>query len=376
MKRILVSMLTIAIVAVVGFAVTRAYFSDTETSSGNTITAGTIDISVDNENPWIADIPDQITDMKPSYVRWTRHVVRNVGNNPVRLWKHIKDVGTDNNGWSEQECTEAGGTWDGTNCTGEPAPQEQNNIDEYIVYDMYKDGTVSGDPEDNWLGGVNSGGTVVIDEGDGITVADIESVYVYLGQLAPSGQEGDEVVVWQSYHMKDETGNWAQTDTLSYTIEFYAEQVNGTGPTSHTLLLENKNTGGDWSPITGDGIWGVLKWDGDGSKFDFTLSAYGLTPSTNYSLIYYADPWPGNNPGALIKSKNSDASGDLSTSGDVNLGIDLPDPADANYPTGAKIWLIPSSAYNSGTKGVTVWPPANDWLFEYNLIKYDDTNAP
>src|SRR3972149_7734252 len=105
MKRIFVSVLTIAIVAVVGFAVTRAFFSDTETSSGNTITAGTIDISVDNQNPWSVQQPGTIADMKPSYVRWTRHEVKNVGTNPLKLWKHIKDVQTSDNGQTEPECT-------------------------------------------------------------------------------------------------------------------------------------------------------------------------------------------------------------------------------------------------------------------------------
>lgn len=282
MKRILISLMTIAIVAVVGIAVTRAYFSDTETSTGNKITAGTIDISVDTENPWIASEKNQITDMKPSYVRWTRHVVRNVGTNPLRLWKHIKDVTTADNGQSEPECTDGGGTWVNNECTGNYVAQ--NNIDEFIEYDMYIGGEVNGSSVNNWLGGTNSGGTVVIDEDDGITVADIESVFVFLKELAPN----EEITVWQSYHMKNETDNWAQTDELTYTIEFYAEQVNGNGPTSHTLLLENKNTGGDWSPIIGDGIWGVLKWAGDGPTFDFedTLEAHGLTPSTNYSLIY------------------------------------------------------------------------------------------
>src|SRR3990167_4670038 len=169
MKRILVSLLTIAIVAVVGFAVTRAFFSDTETSSGNTITAGTIDISVDDQNPWSTQQPGEIKDMKPSYVRWTKHVVKNVGENPLKLWKHVKNVETNNNDWSEPECSDQGGIWvEPDDCT---TPQtNQNNIDEFIEYDMYIDGTVDGSPENNWLGGSNSGGTVVIDEDDGITV--------------------------------------------------------------------------------------------------------------------------------------------------------------------------------------------------------------
>jgi hypothetical protein len=51
----------------------------------------------------------------------------------------------------------------------------------------------------------------------------------------------------------------------------------------------------------------------------------------------------------------------------------MPDPADANHPTGAKIWLVLSSDYDSGSNSMTAWNP-NEYLFEYNLIKYDDTN--
>jgi hypothetical protein len=358
MKRIAVSVLTIGVVLVAVFAVTRTFFSDTETNS-NTLAAGTIDISVDGANPWSTEEPGAIEDMKPSYVRWTRHVVRNVGDNPVRVWKHIKDVTRNNNGWSESECSDANGVWtEPDECTGYNT--NRNNIDEYIEYDMYVGGSVIGEGANsgnNWLGGHNEGGTVVVHEDDGITVRDIESVFVDLGTINPERQ----IVVWQSYHMKDETGNWAQTDRLSYTIEFYAEQVNGNGPISggagpQTLLLENK-VEGVWDPLNGDGTWGVLKWAGDGNTFDFsaTLEAHGLTPSTSYSLIYYADGWPGN------------------ISANPNLGIDMPDPADANHPTGAKIWLVLSSDYDSGSKSMTAWNP-NEYLFEYNLIKYDDTD--
>jgi len=71
------------------------------------------------------------------------------------------------------------------------------------------------------------------------------------------------------------------------------------------------------------------------------------------------------------------------------LGIDLPSPPDANiydygycespdnYTVchGAKIWLIPASALDGGNLPVTVWPPTDKWLFETNLIWYDDLNV-
>lgn len=372
MKKILLSLISIGVVATTAVFASSAFFSDEETSVGNTIIAGSIDISAEN-GPNSAFVPAEIRDMKPSYVRWTRHLVRNVGTNPVRLWKHIANVQTENNGWSEPECTDAGGVWSENDCSENT--RELNNIDEYIDYDMYIGGTVEGDNvslENNWFGGHNVNGEVVIHEDDGITLHDIESAYIYLGTLEPN----DDIVVWQSYHMKDETGNWAQTDIATFDIEFYAEQVNGNGPSSTTLLLENKRHATDWSPIVGDGMWGVLKWEGDGATFDFdnTLEAHGLTASTLYSLIYYADPWPGDNPGMLLGTGTSDGSGDLSIINDLDLGYDLPHPDDANYPAGAKIWLVLSSDYDSINHKMIDWNP-DEYLFEYNLITYDDTDA-
>jgi predicted ribosomally synthesized peptide with SipW-like signal peptide len=48
MKKILLSLGVIAIVAVGAIGATRAYFSDTATVSGSTITAGTLDLKVDS----------------------------------------------------------------------------------------------------------------------------------------------------------------------------------------------------------------------------------------------------------------------------------------------------------------------------------------
>jgi predicted ribosomally synthesized peptide with SipW-like signal peptide len=54
MKRIFVSLSIIAAVAAIAIGGTIAYFSDTETSSGNTFTAGTLDLAVGGQNPNIS----------------------------------------------------------------------------------------------------------------------------------------------------------------------------------------------------------------------------------------------------------------------------------------------------------------------------------
>lgn len=58
MKKILFSLMTLALVIGLVGAGAFAYFSDTETSTGNTFTAGTLDLSVGGENPNVS--PDFI----------------------------------------------------------------------------------------------------------------------------------------------------------------------------------------------------------------------------------------------------------------------------------------------------------------------------
>ena len=145
-----------------------------------------------------------------------------------------------------------------------------------------------------------------------------------------------------------------------------------------TATLENKNTGGDWSVIV-DGTSATLTYQPSGPTFDYTLTAQGLTAGTNYSLIYYADGWPGNHPGALLGQGKSNGSGALSLSDNSDIGMSLPDPADVNYPTGkAKVWLVPSSSYDSATHSIAVWNPAT-YLFDAtnaDWVTYQRTVTP
>ena len=52
MKKILgLTVVALMVMGLVGGG-TWAYFSDVETSTGNTFGAGTLDLTVDSENPW------------------------------------------------------------------------------------------------------------------------------------------------------------------------------------------------------------------------------------------------------------------------------------------------------------------------------------
>lgn len=56
MKKILLSLSMIAIVGVLSIGATGAFFSDTETSTGNTFTAGTIDLKIDSEQHYNGNV--------------------------------------------------------------------------------------------------------------------------------------------------------------------------------------------------------------------------------------------------------------------------------------------------------------------------------
>jgi len=76
-KKILISLSVIGAVAAIAIGGTVAYFTDTETSKGNTFTAGTLDLSIPEPgNP--QEFPVSFTDMKPG--EWTEKMTLELKN--------------------------------------------------------------------------------------------------------------------------------------------------------------------------------------------------------------------------------------------------------------------------------------------------------
>ncbi len=371
MKKILMSLLTIALVGALITGGTIAFFSDVETAPG-TFTAGTIDIAVaadgaNFQNPWTEEFI--ITEEgKPSQVWYIEFVIKNVGTNPAVIWKHLTNFETSDGelfyegiASSEPEFVAGGGLFrrDGTPRRG--TYEEDNNIHHWILYDLYSEVISPGAD-----GGTDQWHQTQYVEN--VYIGQIESMWVPLGSIPPGG----EMLVIQSYHLDYDTPNDYQGDTLTFDIMIHAQQMEGT-----TVLMENKNEAETGEPSVlqwGDGMKGMLDYNTLGPEFVYTFQAGGLQNDTQYSLVYYADPWPGDNPGALIATFMTDSSGNIGpTSGSVDLGIDLPDLADDNALLGAKIWLVPSADYD-GTKMTAYNEPL--YLFETHLIWYDDTDVP
>jgi spore coat-associated protein N len=106
MKKILLSLLTIALVSAVAVGATRAYFSDTETSAGNTITAGTLDLKVGGQDgPAVAHVTQ--TNIVPA-APWTTQRgqgfhLTNAGSVPGTVTATVKNLVNYENGCNAPE---------------------------------------------------------------------------------------------------------------------------------------------------------------------------------------------------------------------------------------------------------------------------------
>ena len=90
MKKIIGLGIAVAVIIALVTTGTFALFSDTEESTGNVFTAGTIDLKVGDADPWTAKVDGTLKDVKPCEVRWVTITLENVGENPMDVWKHIE----------------------------------------------------------------------------------------------------------------------------------------------------------------------------------------------------------------------------------------------------------------------------------------------
>ena len=205
-KKILISLSVIAVVAAVVVGATTAYFSDVETSTGNTLTAGTIDLAVNDMNPFHGTVVT-IKDVKPSKEIADRLVrLQNVGTNDGIANLHI-GRGTHSEGIdSEPECQAEGAIhgWipQHGRCDRSVSAMDEN-ICHVIIYDYCYDAN------DN----------KVCDTGERHLIS--PSTHIDLG-LLPAGKER---ILWLSHHLAGHAGNEYQGDTCTWDIDFTLKQV-------------------------------------------------------------------------------------------------------------------------------------------------------
>lgn len=111
-----------------------------------------------------------------------------------------------------------------------------------------------------------------------------------------------------------------------------------------------------WEPVI-DGAWGKMNFDMD----SFVFNGHSLEAGTEYSLIYYPDPWPGNGLQILGTGvTNEDGNVHIKDSFDFT---EIPINDDENK--GAKIWLVLSD--DVAGDHMSGWNPS-EYLFEYNIL--------
>lgn len=137
---------------------------------------------------------------------------------------------------------------------------------------------------------------------------------------------------------------------------------------------------GPWPIFPDNRRWGRLKHSLWGTQFAFSFEGRRLLPKTSYTLIYYADPWPGSGLICLGSGKTNKA-GNIEIHGKKDIGTSLPASYDANFnpvspsgAVGAKIWLVLADDVQCADGAMMInWNPAA-YLFEYNLIVYENVD--
>lgn len=200
-KRGLFALIVLGVVALLGGPGIMAYFSDTETSTENLFTAGTIDLAVNGENPWTTGLSANLADLKPCMKRWGNVTLTNVGTNPFDVWLNVSTVSTADGLTSEPETAEEAGT-------------AVNNIDTVIRYDLNVGGVSKIADAANYF---------ISAPQHGLTGLPMKEQYIYLGNIPAGGS----LTVDQSFVMDCATTNWAQGDTMTFYVNFYALQSEG-----------------------------------------------------------------------------------------------------------------------------------------------------
>ena len=368
MKKILISIMTIGVAAAFLGAGTFSYFTDMETSTNNTFTAGIIDLVVDNQNP-LQGHQVQLDDMKPC--DWTQIKVKlskTGDSNAGPVWFHINNVA---------------GT-DGLHPESEPT-DGIHDIQNWIDFDLYiDDGDGVYEPDED---------TCLIHPDDHMSIGMLECVWIKIGLL------NTPIFIWLSFHLRAETGNSYQGDVCTFDLEYLMQQHNMEAyPPGNKVILENKE-GPSWVPILGDGIWGIAEYSI--SSLNLDIEAYGL-PTDERDLqigltspedaTWYpvdavtrvamasalaSDVYDGNNPGTAPPASFNLYERGYNQPGASTLHTNFATGDQGTYIVATDYGATPSAA-NADTSGYLDWTgiaslPSGTYSFIKILIKDDSS---
>ena len=209
MKRIIFSLMTLVAVLTVSGAGSFAYFSDTETSTGNTFTAGTLDLKVwEPDSSWVDDpnvpvlisagyldseIGDIINNLEPGGEGTFIVPIRNDGSVDGEAKLQFTNLVDYENGVNEPECVAEGGSWSGETCSIDLGDGELSQYLDVVVY------------------------YGVEEKARGTLLALVAGGVIELGDLTANTEENVVMVFSIDY---ETVGNDIQGDSVSFDITF------------------------------------------------------------------------------------------------------------------------------------------------------------
>ncbi len=203
---VLLGLIAIGLVATAVSAATGAYFSDTETSTDNSMEAGVLNLKFNDCDGCSGTQVVNIVDMKPSYDKYSDDIVFRINDNDGKLYKML--VVEDNmcltNEVTEPERLEEVDQY------GNPCPR--NNIYTEMWFDLAI------------LNEAGSWDTIIPDET--VSIVDIKDKWIYLGTFPPF----EDITVRQSFHLWSTVTNWAQGDMCLLEEKFLLYQDNAPHP--------------------------------------------------------------------------------------------------------------------------------------------------
>lgn len=147
-----------------------------------------------------------ISDLNPGETVYIIIKIPNRYRRAATIWIQLKNVVCSENGVVEPEQE-----W--YDLYGEK--KEKNDIDAAITFGLWID-------RDGDTRSCSARDILVIDEGEGQHVADVKKP-IHLGKMPPRSS----IVLVSSYHMDEETENWAQSDNMTFDIEITTVRVGG-----------------------------------------------------------------------------------------------------------------------------------------------------
>jgi predicted ribosomally synthesized peptide with SipW-like signal peptide len=204
-KIILLSIIGVALTATIVGVGTYAYFSASQVTGTHEFITGSISFSINGNDPWTGNFNGTMSDVKPGMTGWGNLTVENTGLNPADLWMMITNVTTMSMGTNAAKASE-------------PAATDIDSVTHYGVYN-YTTGSafpaVYVDPTTYTIstGAHTVGGTAAKDQ------------WIYLGVIQPGAANAQ--LINESFRLDPSVTNWAQLTNMTFTVNFYAQQSQG-----------------------------------------------------------------------------------------------------------------------------------------------------